>query len=33
MSVINEVATLQGQVVGESLTVENATVHGEYFEI
>ena len=33
MSVINEVATLQGQVVGESLTVENATVHGEYSEM
>ena len=33
MSVINEVATLQGQVVGETLTVENATVHGEYLEM
>ena len=32
MSVINEVVTLQGQVVGETLTVENDTVHGEYLE-
>lgn len=33
MSVNNEIATLQGEVVDETLYLQNATVHGEYAEI
>lgn len=33
MSVMNEVATLQGKVANETFYVENATTHGEYLEL
>lgn len=33
MSVVNEIATLQGRVANETLYVENATTHGEYLEM
>lgn len=33
MSVTDETATLQGKVVGETLYLQDATVHGEYVDI